>query len=401
MSATAQGGLPPERKVVKSRDANISSPTAAHRASFGDLLDTVRKETGNPDADAALYSDPFGFRTRGPLKKNAVHYPSAMFSGEGTEGDGWDEVYKMWNDLRPGADLSLFEASLEIKKSLGRSSFSLPIFVSPDVYVSSGQNTPLADMVPRVAVEEDTIHADEQTAVGGVSSITGNAYPATTDDSYANHTYNVDDYGRKAEVTDFVQLSASSLRSTRQTTEEALMRAMRQYEEAQMIRGTNNDANGFNGFEDLIQTASPDMTSDLAGSTISVDDIYEANETLERQGANLDSVVHVTTHSVLTDLKKELDDFTRFESPGDELSFGFRSLMVDGQPVVKSHGVNATAGSRDLWSVDMSGWYMGMLQDATLHPLAKTDPTETFAVDAYGTLVGEGVNHLHRIQNVA
>jgi len=112
-------------------------------------------------------------------------------------------------------------------------------------------------------------------------------------------------------------------------------------------------------------------------------------------------VVHITTHSVLTDLKKELDDFTRFESPGDELDFGFRSLMVDGTPVLKSHGVNNSAGSRDLWSVDLSGWYMGMLQDATLHPLAKTGPTETFAVDAYGTLVGEGINHLHRVENVA
>jgi len=400
MSATANGGVPPERKVVKSRDATISSPSAAHRASFGDLLDTVRKETGNPDADAALYSDPFGFRTRGAVKKNAVYYPSAMFDGPG-EADGWDEVYKMWNDLRPGADMSLFEASFEIKKALDTSTFQLPIFVSPDVYVSSGQNTPLADMIPRVAVETETIEADEQTAVGSVESFTeGGSYP-NNDDSYNDHSYTVDDYGRESEVTDFVQLAASSLRSTRQTTEEAMMRAIRQYEEAQMIRGTNADANGFVGFEDLIQTASPDMSADLGGSTISVDDIYEANESLERQGANLDSVVHITTHSVLTDLKKELDEFTHFESPGDELDFGFRSLMVDGQPVLKSHGVNNTSGSRDLWSVDMSGWFMGMLQDATLHPLAKTGPTETFAVDAYGTLVGEGVNHLHRIQNVA
>jgi len=401
MSATADDGLPAERKVVKTRQGHYSSPTAAHRASFGDLLNTVRKEEGNPDLDKALYADPMGFRTRGPVQKNAVHYPSTMFYGEGTAADGWDEIYKRWNSLRPGADTTLFEASMEVKKALDTTSFSLPIFVSPDVYVSSGQNTPLADMVPRVAVEEETIEADEQTSVGSVSSFSdGGTYP-TADDSYANHSYDVVSYGRESEVTDFVQLAASSLRSTRQTTEEAMMRAVRQYEEAQMIRGTNNDASGFNGFEDLISTASPDLTTDLSGSTISVDDIYDANQTLERQGANLDSVVHITTHSVMTDLKKELDDFTRFESPGDELDFGFRSLMVDGQPVLKSHGVNNTSGSRDLWSVDLSGWYMGMLQDATLHPLAKTGPTETFAVDAYGAFVGEGINHLHRIENVA
>jgi len=402
MSAGSREGLSPERKVVKSQERGYyASPSAAHRSAFGDLHETVRKETGNPDADKVLYSDPYGFSTRGPVKKNAIHYPSALFSGDGIGGDGWDEIYKRWNDLRPGGDVTLWEAKQEIKKAMDTTSFSLPIFVSPEVYVSSGQNTPLADMIPRVAVQEETVEADEQTAVGSVSSFTESGPYPTADDSYANHSYSVVPYGRESEVTDLVQLAASSLRSTRSTTEEAMMRAMRQYEEVQMIQGTNNDASGFSGFEDLISTAGPDMSADLTGSTISVDDIYEANETLERQGANLDSVVHITTHSVLTDLKKELDDFTRFESPGDELDFGFRSLMVDGQPVLKSHGVNNTAGSRDLWSVDLSGWYMGMLQDATLHPLAKTGPTETFSVDAYGTLVGEGINHLHRIANVA
>jgi hypothetical protein len=297
--------------------------------------------------------------------------------------------------------MTLWEAKQEVKKAMDTSAFSLPIFVSPDVYVSSGQNTPLADMIPRVAVQEETVEADEQTAVGSVSAFGETGPYPESDDTYANHSYSVVPYGRESEVTDLVQLAASSLRSTRSTTEEAMMRAMRQYEETQMIQGTNADGSGFEGFEDLISTTSPDLTTDLTGSTISVDDIYDAMETLERQGANLDSVVHITTHSVLTDLKKELDDFTRFESPGDELDFGFRSLMVDGTPVLKSHGVNNSAGSRDLWSVDLSGWYMGMLQDATLHPLAKTGPTETFAVDAYGTLVGEGINHLHRVENVA
>lgn len=401
MSQSQTGGLPAERKAVKSRPANISSPTAAHRASFGDLFEAVKKETGNPDLDQVLYSDPCGFSTRGTVGKNTVHYPSDMYEGVG-DNDGWEEVFKMWNDLRPGADLSLFEAQMEVKKAMGTSSFSLPIFVSPEVYVSSGQNTPFADMAPRVAVQEDTIEADEQTAVGSVSSFSETGSYTASDDSYTNHTYNVQPYGRESEVTDFVQLAASSLRSTRSTTEEAMMRAMRQYEEKQVFQGqANADANGFVGLPDLVSTTGPDMTTDLGGSTITVDDIYEAEERLEREGANLDSVVHFTAHSPYTDLKKELDDFTEYQNPGDELDFGFSGIQVDGSPIIKSHGVINTSGGRDLWSVDMSGWYMGMLQDATLHPLAKTGPQETFAVDAYGTLVGEGVNHVHRIQNVA
>jgi hypothetical protein len=400
MSQPQPNGLPPERKTVKSRSPNIPSASAAHRASFGDLFEVVQKETGNPDLDRVLYSDPCGWMAGGEIGKNAVHYPTQMFEGTG-QGDGWEAVFKRWNSLRPGADTSLFEASMELKKAMDTTSFSLPIFVSPEVYVSSGQNTPLADMMARVAVQEETIEADEQTDVGDVNSFSETGTYTQTDDTYGNHSYDVDAYGREAEVTDFVQLAASSLRSTRSTTEEGVMRAMRQYEEAQVIRGTNNDASGFDGFEDLVSTASPDLSIDLSGATLSIDDIYDVEESLEREGADLQNVVHVTAHSPYYDLKKELDDFTEFTNPGDELDFGFEGIMVDGSPILKSHGVNNTASSRDVWSLDMGGWYMGMLQDATLHPLAKTGPQETFAVDAYGTLVGEGINHLHRIQNVA
>lgn len=401
MSQAQNGGLPVERKVIKSRDSGaITSPSAAHYASFRDLFDEVRKETGNPDLDQVLYSDPCGFTTRGPVGKNTVHYPSRMYEGTG-ENPGWEAVYKAWNDLRPGADMSLFEAQLEIKKAMSTSNFSLPLFVSPEVYVSSGQNTPLADMMARVAVQEDTIEADEQTDVGDVSSFSETGTYTQNDDTYANHSYSVQPYGGEREVSDFVQLAAQTLRSTRSTTEEAIMRAMRQYEESQIIRGTNSDGSGFSGFEDLISDSSPDMSADLSGATISIDDIYDAETTLERQGANLDAVIHVTAHQVYTDLKKELDDFTEYNDPGDELDFGFQGIVVDGSPILKSHGVNNSGGSRDVWSVDLSGWYMGMLQDATLHPLAKTGPTETFAVDAYGVLVGEGINHLHRIESVA
>lgn len=395
------GDLPVDRKVVKTREqGTIPSPSAAHYASFRDLIQEVQKSTGNPDQKTAIYSDPAGFLTRGQVGKNTVHYPSEMWQGpDGSP--GWKDVYKAWNELRPGADMSLFEAQFEIKKAMSTGNFSLPIFVSPDVYVSSGQNTPLADMMARVATQEDQIDADEQTAVGSVSSFSETGTYTNNDDTYANHTYNVQPYGGEREVSDFVQLAAQTLRSTRSTTEEALMRAMRQYEEAQIIRGTNNDGSGFDGFEDLISTSSPNNEINLNGSTISIDDVYDAETKLEREGANLDSVVHVTAHQVYTDLKKELDDFTEYNDPGGDLDFGFSGIVVDGSPILKSHGVNNSGGSRDLWSVDMSGWYMGMLQDATLHPLAKTGPTETFAVDSYGVLVGEGINHLHRIKNVA
>lgn len=404
MSTTANGGGSKyPSTTVKSAGGEISAKEKEHAlsaAGFDRLFEEVEKEVGLP-GDSVLYHDPMGFRTNGPssdvsedLSKAAVnptHYPSSMFD------EVWEDAYKLFNqEQRKGAELR--EAAKEVAKAMDRSNYSMPLFVSPAVYISSGENLPLADMLAREAVQEDTIDADEQTDVGSVSQFAeGGSYP-TADDTYSNHSYDVVSYGRESEVTDFVQLAAGSLRSTRSVTEEAMMRAVRQYEERQMIQGTNNDASGFDGFSDLVTSAN---TTGAGGSALSVDDIYENNQTLERAGADMDNIVHVTTHKNFTDLQKELTDYTRYESPGETLGFGFRALDVGGTPVMKSHGVNNSSGSRDLWSLDASGWYMGMLQDATMHPLAKTGPSETFAVDSYGVLVGEGVEHLARVENLA
>lgn len=397
------GGSKYPSTTVKSAGGGISKKEQTHAfqaAGFHELFEEVEKEVGLP-GDSVLYHDPMGFRTNGPssdvsedLSKGAVnptHYPSDMFEKV------WEDAYRLFNEeQRKGAELR--EAAKEVAKAMDRSNYSMPLFVSPEVYISSGENLPLSDMLAREAVQEDTIDVDEQTAVGDVSQFAeGGSYP-TADDSYSNYSYDVVSYGRESEVTDFVQLAAGSLRSTRSVTEEAMMRAVRQYEERQIIQGTNNDANGFRGFSDLVTAGN---TTDAAGSALSVDDVYEQNQTLERAGADMDNIVHVTTHKNFTDLQKELTDYTRYESPGETLGFGFRALDVGGTPVMKSHGVNNTSGSRDLWSLDASGWYMGMLQDATMHPLAKTGPSETFAVDSYGVLVGEGINHLARVQNLA
>ncbi len=403
MSTETQGGSKYPSTTVKSAGGSISKKEKQHAfrsAGFDHLFEEVEKQVGLP-GDRVLYHDPMGFRTNGPsadvsedLSKSAVdptHYPSEMYE------EVWSDAYRLFNDeQRKGAELR--EAAKTVSKALDRANYSMPLFVSPEVYISSGQNLPLADMLPREAVQQDTIDADEQTDVGDISQFAeGGSYP-TADDTYSNHSYDVVSYGRESEVTDFVQLAAGSLRSTRSVTEDAMMRAVRQYEEAQIIRGTNNDASGFEGFEDLVTAAN---TTSASGSALSVDDIYEQNQTLERNGADMDNIVHVTTHKNFTDLQKELTDYTRYESPGETLGFGFRALDVGGTPVMKSHGVNNSSGSRDLFSLDASGWYMGMLQDATMHPLAKTGPSETFAVDSYGVLVGEGVEHLARIENLA
>lgn len=382
-------------KISKKEEVN------AHNNAFGDFMDAIQKGMGIP-GDEVLYKDPMAFAAKDP-----VNMVGKMFAS------GWDDAFGKFNDaMRRHGDLS--KAAEEVAKSVGRTSFSLPIFISPDVFITDEKQTPVADMLPRVAIKEDTYKTDEITDHGAVSRFYEPGSNAGTDETWAEnddttttHTYDVVPYGRQNEVTDFVQLAASNLRNTQSLTEEAMVRAMRHYEEAQVIQGngtatnfTGNDTGGFAGLPDLVASAADQLTDDNGGE-ISKRKVREALARLTRAGASEDNVVHLTDHHTYGKLKDEVDDYVRYTSPGSDLDFGFRALDFDGTPVLKSHGCPDVDNGRYFVSFDASAHNMAMLADATLHPLAKTTPAENMAVDAYGTFASRSTERIEIRYNLA
>lgn len=357
----------------------------AHEAAFGPLLNTVKDETGLP-GDEVLYRDLMGFHSGG----SPVDLVTKMYDKV------WDAAFERFNrKVRDG--MSVKNAVEEVCKQADTTQFSLPVFVAPEVNVTDSEETPFADMVARVATDQSTYKTDELTDHGnvrrfyepGTNSGTSETW-ASNDDTYATHSYDVLPYGRQTAVTDFLQLATNNLRSQRSVTEEALVRSVRHYEEGQAMQGTGSvtgisglDANGFSGLPDLANSSN---VTDESGASISTNKVRDNIETLRRNGADYDDIVFFTDHTTFGDLKDEIDDFTRYESPGDEIDFGFRALNVDGVPVMESHGCPDSSSSRLLIGTDMSTVLMAMLQDVTMHPLARTDPQEDVAVDSYGVL---------------
>ena len=383
-----------DTRQVKSAQGSINSREAqvAHRRCFGNFVERATKSAGMP-GDQVPYWDPMGFlNSRG----EAIEAKSTMF-------EKWEGAFKQFNELaRQGYPLQ--EAAKEVTKAIDRTSYSLPIFFTPDVFISDQEDLPLADMMARTAVQEDTIQVDELTAVGSASQFDEASNWPENDDTYNNLEYSVASYGRRNEVTDFVQLAANTLRSTRALTEDQQVEAIRRYEERQMIRGkgnatgvTGNDT-GTNAWEGITDFASSDgTTNDKTSSTITRSDVRDAIRDLRRKGASRDDILHVTDHKTFQDLQEDVQDFTMYESPADDFSFGFQALSIDGTMVLESHGSPNSDGSRLFTSFDASAHYMAMLQDVTMHPLARDTPTENFATDAYGVLVSEspGRTHLH------
>lgn len=389
-SATGGGQGPP----ISQREAMV-----AHRRSFANLLDVVEKEAAMP-GDQVVYWDPMGFSNS---RRQPIDLKSRLY-------DKFKPAFEKFNALQRKGH-SVKDAADEVAKAVGTSSFSLPIFFTPDVRITDQEDTPLADMMTRSAVQENQIKVDRLSSLGSASSFdepsgSGENWPEN-DDTYTAETYNVDSYGRRNNVTDFVQLSANTLRSTRALTEEAQVTAIRQYEEAQIITGTGSvdtgvsaaDSNGFSGLADHAATES--NTTDASGATITLSDVRDHIESLRRRGVNRDNILHVTDHKTFKDLQNALQDFTRYESPGDELSFGFQALEIDGTPILESHGSPYTDNERLFTSFDASVHYMAMLQDVTMHPLARDSPQEEFATDAYGVLVSEAPDRVEVTHNLA
>lgn len=384
-------------RQVKSAGGHINRREAqvAHRRSFGGFVDAATKSAGMP-GDQVPYWDPMGFlNSRG----EAVNAKSKMF-------EKWQGAFQEFNALaRDGWPLQ--EAAKEVTKSLDRTSFSLPIFFTPDVFQTSQEDLPLADMLARTAVQEDTIKVDELTDVGEASTFDEGTDWDENDDTYNSLTYDVVAYGRRNEVTDFVQLAANTLRSTRALTEDQQVESIRRYEERQIIVGqgdidagvTANDTDGWDSLTD--HAAASGTTEDAAGGTITRSLVRDAIRDLRRKGASRDDIVHVTDHKTFQDLQEDVEDFTMYESPADTLSFGFQALEVDGTMVLESHGSPDVDGDRLFTSFDASANYLGMLQDVTMHPLARDSPTENFATDAYGVLVSESPSRTHAHYNLA
>jgi hypothetical protein len=123
--------------------------------------------------------------------------------------------------------------------------------------------------------------------------------------------------------------------------------------------------------------------------------VRSAIRDLRRKGASRENIVHVTDHKTFQDLQEDTQDFTMYESPADDFSFGFTALEIDGTMVMESHGTENTDTNRQFVSFDASAHYAAMLQDVTMHPLARDSPSEEFATDAYGTLVSESPSRTH------
>lgn len=379
--------------AVKSHSEIKKQADTLYKSSFGDL------------PEGTIYRDPAGWKTGGEsveLQKDRYD----QLRNEPVFEDG-SSILEKWDELQRKG-FSAKETTQEIRKNLDTGDWTLPLDILPEIFTINPERLPMADMMARVTTQDDEVVA---TSLADHPDISWGL--ETTDDtegsySYSDPTYDdtptfpVEGWGAATRLEDKLILASSNLRNAESSQEQAFMRAMQQELERQIILGTDNNASGFDGFNDFISDGSyrGDAATDIGDpDSINPEDYEAATRTIideaEFEGAPKENLAVVCDFEWHKQLRKSLVSQQRYEGGVEEIGAGFSTLTLDNVPVMKSHAIPRADDRADgstynqAYTVNMDSTYLAMLQEVSMKPLAKIAPQEQFAVDAYGTLVSE------------
>jgi len=372
--------------IVKSQSQIRQNTDSLYKGGFNDL------------EHKTVYWDPLGARTPGKIGKNAVDLKEKFW-------EQYEPIAKEFSRLHEEQDYPFNEAVDQIAKNYDTADWNIPIFFIPEIRVSQPEKTPAADMIPRISVNSDTVNATEETdqpsPTSGLETTDDTEGSYTyADGSYTDHQYDVVGYGVASRLEDKMVLASDVLRATQSVAEQAHATGIRQYEERQILLGTEEDANGFEGMKDL---GTLESTYDLAEQQDWKENLRQLITELEFQGANRGRIVVFVDFDTFSNIQNDLETEVRYNDPGEELGFGFQALEFDGVQIMKSNALpRADSISTDtdetiMVGADMGSNYMGMLQDMTVKPLAKVAPQQQFATDVYGTFVSEAPSHIQYV----
>jgi len=384
----------PNSRVVKSREEIKREKDSLYKSSFNDLDDDT------------IYRDPVGWKTSGGFGQNPIELQKDRWNqlkNEPAFSDG-SSIIDKWNELqKKGFDVQ--ETTRTIRKNLDTGDWTLPLDILPDVFTVNPERLPMADMMARVTTQDDEVVptplTDHPEFEFGLE---------TTDDTEGSYAYKDPQYdgdlsfdvlgmGAATRLEDKLILASSNLRNSESTQERAFFRGAQQTLERQIIHGTDYNAGGFEGFNDLVTNAQGGVVGDIGDPDSASPDDYEtatreAIDEADYQGAERESLAVVCDYDWHQNLRKSLVDNVRYEPMADV--FGVSSTIdFDGIPVFKSHAIPRIRDRSDgstynqLYTVNMDATYLSVLQELQMKPLAKVAPQEQSAFDWYGTLTSE------------
>jgi len=290
-----------------------------------------------------------------------------------------------------GTTTSEYATSTTYSSTSGSLPTLLPIWVSPDIISLSQKETPLYEMLPKIAVRGKFYDWNTATFASTNASFKPEDAPfAEYDDTYTRNTVQMKYAYAIGRVTGPMQIHAQGYIDMKR--QEILMktRALLQKIENEIVNGSiSTDANGFNGLGASISTNTTSL-----GAALSISDIRTSIRYCKQGGTTYSATLGggnpnliVCDLATFDDIKALLQAYLRYNGPMVSIAWGFQTIEFEGIPVIASKFMTTTSGSKALYVLDINVVKMGIALDLTMEDLAKTNDSDKFYIKWYGALL--------------
>lgn len=347
-------------------------------------------------APRSLYWDPLGKKTN---DNKPFDLRSEMY-------DKSKELLEKFDELHIGKGFSPSESIRIIQKDVvDTGEWTLPTHILPEVRVVQPQRTPMADLIPRVTIDQKDFDVTARTSHNendvewDIENRLSGSDPQTTSNvrynyvtpNHESYEYEVTEYGLASFLTNVMNLASRTVRDSGEEIHESLSRSVRIAEENAICYGGDAaawSADSFDGFTELgVNQANVDH------GNVDIEDIESLIDDGISAGVNSQNAMIVTSFDIYRNLKSEMKEYKRYDGATTELNFGISTFEIEDIPVMRSHAIDESDSDKmdagHTFLVDMDSTYMAMLQDLNIDPLAKIGAGEDVAVHAIGTLVSE------------
>jgi len=314
---------------------------------------------------------------------------------------------------------------LTLTKALNITGFSatlIPVYVDPAIIDITRKETPLVELIPRVATRGKSVDFNRLTAMGTTGFQSEDAALSESNDTYARKAVNVGFCYQVGRVTGPMQAAAAEYVDSMNLEVLNKTRNLRYIEEQAILLGSvvqstgaaaddstsapwNSAAYvGLLGQQEGTSTAAgianlwvtSNNIVDVAGGNLSLAHFRSAVQKAESAGGRIK--LAVTDLQTITVIKGLINEFQRINDT-TQFAWGIEAITIDGIPIIPSKFLSTTTRKKNILLLDTDVIEMRVLQDIVFERLAKTNDSDKFYLKQYEVLVNKAPEFCAEVQD--
>jgi len=340
------------------------------------------------------------------------------------DGNEW-EIPFAYGDKRIDFLEKALNADMTLNKALSISGVSatlVPVYVDPAIIDTTRKETPIVELIPRVAARGKSVDFNRLTALGTTGFQAEDSSLSESNDTYARKSVNVAFLYQVGRVTGPVRAASAEYIDADNLEVLNKTKNLRYIEEQAILLGGVTQSTGaaaddstsapWNsaayvgllgqqegtstaaGISNLWVTSS--NVVDVAGGNLALAHIRSAIQQAESDGGRPNLIV--TDLQTITIIKGLMQEHQRMVNT-TEFAWGIKTIEIDGIPVIPSKFLSVTTRKKDILVLDTNVIEMRVLQDIVFERLAKTNDSDKFYVKCYEVLVNKAPEFCALVQD--